>query len=380
MTSRPVLLAAACAALAGCAGAPIKQPSSTELGILAARVSLKGGEFPVWMRHYADQVYWAKVNPWGDLDLDHPIVTTVAENGDCLALDVPAGRYAPFAAAYTSLRLRFVARIDNDMRKEMAVDLPPGGVAYAGTLEMKTNFDGFLAMLEHAGLHGLGALPPFRLPSVDIDAHSPNFHRELTGEAELLRRARLALRGTVWVERVDERLAELGNPAPEVVEGVFRKRVVAPLTAQRFSYIDTLKWGAPERIPGGLQWRRPKSKARIFVSYVDEAAGGHPRQKALDELRLAGETSDEHVLYEVFIDSHPGRAARYTSFVYPPDKLVGVQPEVFSTQAMIVFDKTGYYVLLYRAPRAEFERFLPAFTAFVRHLSLRPPPKPETPS
>lgn len=362
-------------ALAACAGPQLGQPSSTEQGVLAIRVSLKGRELPNWITHHADEVFWAQVNPWGDLDLDHPLRSTVAKNGDCYVLDVPPGRYAPFAAAYSSLRLRFLARIDNDVRKELAVDLAPGGFAYAGDVSLRTEWDGPWIMLAHAGLHVLGALPPFKRPSVDIIAGAAKIEKDPAHEAALLRRARAALAPTLWSALAQERLDELGDPASPIVKGFIRKRVVPSVQLDRFSYIDTLKWGSARKIPGGLEWREPKGRARVIVGFVDEAAGGKPRAKALEELKLAGDTADDHVLYDVSVDSRPGETARYTSVSYPEQKLVGSDPSVYTTQATIVPAKGGYYVLVYRARKDAFDKFLPAYSFFLRHLRLRPKKK-----
>lgn len=369
------LWAVAALFLAGCATPPLKQPASTEHGALAIRLSFKGRELPSFLTHQASEVFWAKLNAYGDLDLDHPVLTTLARDGDCYVLDVPPGKYAPFAAAYSFARLRYLVRIDNDLRKQLTVEVRPGAFTFGGEVLLRTEFEFGWGTVYDLGLHVLGALPPFHRPTIDVVAANPKVDLDVKPEAALLKRALLALAGTLWTDRVEERLTELGRPADPIMTGFIRRKALPTTQTERFRYVDTFEWGKPKPLAGGLEWREPKGRARVVVGWVDDPSG-EKRSRALEKLKLSGESGDEHVLFDVWVDSHPGRSARYTTFVYPEGKLVGADAaQVYTTQTMVVDGKGGYFLLMYRAQKEEFGRFLPAFTAFVEHILFRGPEK-----
>lgn len=363
--------------LAGCLGARRPAPpAALEHGGIHARVAFKGRELPNLLRHQADQIYWARVNSFGELDLDHPIETTLSKKGDCYVLDLPPGKYAPFAAAYSGLRIRFLARLDNDLRKQMTVDVTPGSFVFAGDALVRTEWEGVLAALEHSGRRILAALPPWRRHTVDITAGSPKNDRSPAAELAALRRAREVMAGTLWAPRVEERYVALGNPADPLTTGLIRKKPVAAKVAERFSYMDTLDWGQPEKIPGGLQWREPKNQARIAVTWV-EYSPTRTLEGQLDRLREAGSAEDRHSLFDVRVGSLPAKGARFTTYSYDKDGLVGEGEKAHVTEAYVVGQRDGYYLLLYRARKEAFEKWRRAFADFVQRLRFLGPPAPE---
>lgn len=355
---------------AGCAGArPVPQPASLEQGAIVARVALKGAEMPNWRRHQADKVYWAKVNAYGDLDLDHPLETKLAREGDVYLFDLPPGKYAPFAAEYPSLGVRFLARLEPEVRKKMQVEVGGGRVVFAGDVLVRTEWEGFLPALEHQGLRLAFLVPPFNKRAVEVATRSPRFDESPMAEIAALRRARKVAAGTLWVEKIDERIVELGNPADPLTTGLIRKKVVPATVSEagRFAYVDTLGWGAPRSIDGGLEWREPKGQAKVAVAFIAYSST-RTLEKQLETLRLAGSPEDEHVLYEVRVGSLPARSARFTTYSYGTEKLVGAETAVHVTEAVVVGRPKGYYLLLYRASKDAFDRFHEGFFNFVKRL------------
>lgn len=360
----------------GCSGTRRpEQPSALDRGAIAARVAIKGRELPNFIRHQADQLYWARLNSFGDLDLDHPIETTLAKNGDLFVLDLPPGKYAPFAAAYSGLRIRFLARLDNEVRKQMTVEVEPGRLVFAGDTLVRSEFEGVLVGLEHLGRRLLALLPPWKRSNIDITTGSPRIDKTPALELAMLKRAQRSLSGTQWRRLVDERIVELGNPADPITTGLIRKKKVPPKRAHRFSYMETLDWGAPEEIPGGLQWREPKGRARVAVTFVSYSS--RTLEVQLDKLKLAGSPEDDHTLYDVRVGSMPAKAVRFTSYAYGKDALVGDQESVHVTEALVVPQREGYYMLLYRAGKGDFERWRREFADFVQRLKFLGPPSQE---
>lgn len=360
--------------VAGCAGAPVTQPASLDQGMLISRIAIKGRELPNFRRHPADTVYWARVNAHGDLDLDHPVETTHKSEGDTYAFGVQPGRYAPFAAAYDGLRIRFLAKLDPELRKQLAVDVPRGGVGFTGETLVRTEWEGVLVALEHVGMRLASLVPPFKRRVVDVPTQLPKVDKTPELELAALKRARRAAAGTLWIERLDERIAALGNPPERLYTGLIRKKPVAPTRADRFSYIDTLEWGQARAIDGGLEWREPKSRARVAVAFVSYSSRTLERQ--LEALRLAGSAEDDHVLYDVRVGSLPAHAARFTTYSYGTQKLVGAETKVHVTEALVVPDRDGYYLIVYRARKEDFDAFRPLFSRFVSYLKFLGPRSP----
>lgn len=367
--------AAALVLFFGCAGPEQRRPpSSVDQGALIIRLSFKGKELPNLRTHWADQVFWARLNSYGDFDLDHPIATNFAENGNAYALDVPPGRYAPIAASYLSLGLRFSIRIEDSVRRQAIVNLKSGGIVFAGELSLRTEWNGFLAGMGHL----FARLRPFSHPLIDVsdDINSPILDQDPIIEAEALRIARRDLAGTSWGERIQARLSEIGNPPRPILHGLFKPKAVLATEAGRFAYIDTLDWGRPRKVPGGLEWNEPKGKARVLIAFVDEATGGKPREKALAEMRDSGSAEDAHVLSDVSVKGRPARKAFFTTYVYPKDAIAGGEPQtIWKTQVFLLPDPKGYYFIVYRAKRDKFEDLRPDFEKFIQYLELRAPPK-----
>jgi hypothetical protein len=88
---------------------------------------------------------------------------------------------------------------------------------------------------------------------------------------------------------------------------------------------------------------------------------------------------DTAALYEVRVGTRTGQAARSTAYRYPEGTLVGSEVAVTMTENVLVGDSGGMFTARLRAPKAEFEKVLPAFREFLLQLVLGPPP-PVAPS
>ena len=176
--------------------------------------------------------------------------------------------------------------------------------------------------------------------------------------------ARVDLQGTLWAEAVERRLAEFGDPLPPIKD---RK------AAKTFTYADTLEWGEPAAVEGGLLWRKP----RAVISLVFVPPSSRELSAVLKELKETGAPEDAHMLTEVRISSRSAYSGRYTTYVYPEPALLGSAVKVYKTQAYVVPVESGYYKAQYRAEAAEFERHREAFEKFLRYVDFAPPPPKE---
>jgi hypothetical protein len=198
-------------------------------------------------------------------------------------------------------------------------------------------------------------------------------------EVDALVAARRDLAGTLWREKVEPRLISLGGPPPaSVTTGFWRKRPVPHQNAGTFSWIDTLGWGPPLPVQGGLEWRHPKDRARIAVRFRKEGeAGFKPFEDYLRELRGLGGLEDSHAFEETVISTAVARVIRYTKYVYPEPYLTGSVKVVYLTEAAVIPGTGGYYVLHYRTRKEDFAKFRRDYLRFRAQLRLFPPPKVE---
>ncbi len=371
------------ASLSGCAWGPRPaRPIDVSAGVIAARVVFKGQSLPNFLRHPAQEVYYARVLPSGDLDLDHPLRSNYHRGGYVYWLNAPAGRYAPIAAAYSVLGLRYLARLDKEVRRDMVVDLRPGAFAFAGDTLVRTDWTGMGDALLHLARHIQGCLPLLGRPTVDIDGASHLTDRSAEAEGRVLRRAAAALGARGWDDAVRARYDELGPPPPTLYSGWgWRRRPMPRLRTDRFSYIDTLGWKPGRGLGAAWYWRQPRDRAQIAVIFFSTAdAGFRPASDYLDAMRAAGSGGDDHMLFDLTVSSRAAMAVRYTSRLYPKQDLPGGRARVIKTETILVPDPEGYYVVRLRAPAAYFSRYLPAFARFVRYLVLEKRPSPEAKS
>jgi hypothetical protein len=371
-------LLALCGCLSGCLGrGALREPSSPDRGAIVMAVEFKGAEFPYFRRHKAEELFFAQVGPDGGLDPN--LVPANFRAGDRLyALDLVPGKYALVAASYFTGRTRQLAKFEGDRSKQWVVEVKPGELVFGGSVLMPRKFPGWGDFIVHGFLRAVSYLPPFKRAVIpaEIGLSKTDLSRGL--ELQALRSAREDLAPTYWAQAADTKLVAYGNPPPALTTGHWHKKAVPRKRAESFTWVDTLGWGEPQRIAGGLQWRRAKAPIWIAVTYVP--AQGE-RAKALDAelaaLREAGAPEDSHTLSEVAVSSKTALAAVYTTYLYAQAALVGSDVSVLKTMALVVPAKEGYYKLQYRASAGEFERWRPDFARFIRYLDLAPPPLPE---
>jgi len=380
----PAWLAAAGAlTLSSCLPAPqrLRERTDPGHGAIVAAVSFKGREFPYWRRHLARELFFQRLEDDGSLD---PVLVPANYRVDdrLYALDLPAGRYVLTAATYFTGRSRQLARLDAAYAKKyLAVDVQPGQLVFAGYIEIEryAGEDGTAFWLD--GLkRARQYLPPFKRAVIEmIAAPQPHVTRAEGVELQALRLARADLSGTFWEEAVAARLEQLGNPPEPLLEGLVRKRPVPRKSAKTFTYIDTLEWGRPRSIPGGLEWRDGPSGASVSIVFVpSEGPGALPLDTALARLREAGAPEDRHTLADVRVSSRAAYAGLYTTYVYPEPTLLGSSVTVLKTEVLVVPADGGFYQAQYRARAADFPKHRGAFEHFIRYVGFAPPDKDKT--
>ena len=368
-------LAVSCALLGACIPSQkLRESTAPEHGAIVMAVEFKGTAFPYWRRHRASELFFARIQPDGGLE--PVLVPANYRSGDRLyALDLPPGRYALVAASYFTGRTRQLARFQGDKAKKWVVEVKPGAITFGGALWLPRPFPGWDVFFVDGLRRAASYLPPFKRALISVTLGTARTDLSPATELQALRLARVDLKDTAWGEAADVKLRAFGNPPPMLTQGTFRKRPVPRLRADTFSWIDTLHWGKPQAVDGGLEWRRPKARAWISVTFVpSEGTGARPLQAELKALREAGAPEDSHTLSEVAVSSRAALSASYTTYLYPEALLVGSDVRVLRTEAVVVPVTDGFYKLVYRAASDEFDRSRPDFQTFVRYLDLAKPP------
>ncbi len=372
------LLLLAVLALSSCLPAPQFRRERTDpaQGALLMAVSFKGREFPYWMRHQARELFFQRIQEDGSLD---PVLVPANYRVDdrLYVLNIPAGRYALTAASYFTGRARQLARLDHNFAlKYLAVDVRPGELTFGGYVEIERYAGDDSSVFWLNGLRrALQYLPPFKRAVIEvIAAPQPRISHAAAVELQALRLARADLMGTFWEEAVAARLQQMGNPPEPIVEGLVRKRPVAPKTTKTFSFFDTLEWGKPHPVPGGLEWRLAKGGPAVSVVFFPaEGPGAKSLDGALAQLREIGAPEDRHALTEVRVSSRAAYAGLYTTYVYPEPALLGSQVTVLKTEFVVVPSADGFYQAQYRAEASQFPKHRAAFERFVRYIDFAPP-------
>lgn len=376
-----MLLWCAALGLSSCMTTPAaRERSHLDNGAIMMAVSFKGREFPYWRRHRAEELFFAEIQPGGAFA--ERFTPANFRAGDRLyVLDIPPGRYALVGITYFTGRARQIARFPEKLAKEWAVEVKPGQLAFGGVAEIPRVMDGWDVFFMNGLRRAAQYLPPFKraLIPMKFDQQRLRLDRTQNAEVEALRYARFDLSGTQWTEAVADRMARLGSPPPPIMEGTFRKKAVKPRQADSFYWMDTLGWGEPVPVAGGLEWRRPKSSAVVSVTYhPKQGKNARDLETELAAVRQAGVgAEDTHTLAEVRVSSRSALAATYTAYVYPQASLLGSERKVVKTQALFVPVDDGFYRLQLRGEQADFEKQQPAFERFIRYLHLAKPKVPK---
>ena len=372
----PLLAAAFCS----CVTPPrsLRERTDPAHGAIVMALSFKGSVFPYWRRHQAEELFFSRLRSDGSLD-PQLVPANYRANDRIYLLDAPAGRYAPVAASYFTGRSRQLAKLEESLARKWAVEVKPGQIAFAGVAQILRVTDGWGTPTLNVLRRAASYLPPFRRAVIPVEFESPRLNVTRAAEIETLRLARVDLASTFWSEAVEERMLALGNPPPEVLEGLIRKNPVARRQAETFTYIDTLGWGEPLRVSGGLQWQAGKDSAWISIVFLPEQGpSGKPLNLLLRELREAGAPEDSHTLTDIAISSRSAYMGLYTSYIYPEASLVGSKVLVFKTQTVVVSTTGGAYKAQYRAEAGEFEHHRAAFERFLLYVGFAPPVKEKT--
>lgn len=359
--------------MAGCAGQAPKQP--TDLDHCAIVAPMRVSHVLRKKTYYgADQGYIVPLDSAGKLDLDRPIKSDYAQEGQLYFLDLPPGRYAPVRFSFPAHGLRFSARLDNENSLGAVVSAGRGEVVFMGEFVLKRLWQGRGDWLTNGLRSVAGLLTPWRRQILPLKSAFVFNDRSPRMEGVALKAARRHLAGTAWVSAIDARLAALNLTPARPVEGSFfgRKHPVAQQETPLFSYVDTLEWGKPLPTGGGYEWRHPKGRARIHLGLVmGEQALARPLAAFLRTLKEQGSFEDTHALSEVVLSSAPAWSARYTTYHYPEPYLTGSVVSVSVTETLVTADPRGYFVLSYRSSREDFERFYLDFQRFRALLELK---------
>lgn len=365
--------------LSGCASidrAPPPQPASADSTLAVVGVSIKARTIDPFANR-ADAAYFAPLRG-EELDLDHQIRSSKSAGGWVYAFNLPKGRYAPVAFTYQSRAKRYLARLEPATSKAWAFDAAPGKVVFVGDNFLRREGVGWGQAVLNA-LKTLKVLvPPFRRATVSLPISAPRLDRGTLLEARALRSARETLRETAWTDWLDARLRELGDPPEPIRTGRFRKRLVPHQRTERFLYQDTVGWGKPAAVRGGLEWREPKGRARIAAVFLKAGDPGHkPLGEYLLDLKQAGSPEDAHAVVPVTYFPRPAWAAVYTLYEYPQPYLVGSRVRVLVTETVVAEDPEGLYVLRVRAEKDHFAEARARFRRFLSYLILTAPKKEE---
>lgn len=368
---RPALLCAVLACSAGCASLRPIPPSALSQSAVVAPL---GVEFILTsLRHDVSGAFLVPVDSAGRLETDRPIAQSYVKDGQVYFLDLPPGRYALTALSFSGRGLKFTARLTREEALGTVVTAGAGEVAFMGDVVLKRQWQGWKRFVSN-GARGLSRiLHPFRPSVVPIASFLKIHDRSSKAEVRALQAALKHLAGTEWAPMVQRRLKSI-HLIPELPrEGLlWNRRPVAPRQLERFSYVDTLEWGQPWTVPGGLEWRHPKGEARIQLRFVTgPEAAQRPAEAYLRRLKELGSPEDDHILSSLVISSRTASAVRYTTYHYPEPYLVGSVVRVSMTETAVVEDPEGYFVLQFRCAREGFSRLYPEFARFRSYLVLK---------
>lgn len=375
---RPLLWAAACVLLAGCAGAP-PRPTSTSHGMLSARVVVRGAVLR-FLKDVGTGGVAVKLGPDGRPQDGPGAAAGYGKGGYFYFFDLPPGRYVLLSTSFAARGTRYRAVIPEGDLSKRAVELKAGEAAFLGTYELDGDFPEFAEAVDRAGAV-IGRLLTFfwkhpPLPR-DVSFRSVDLGPEAEGRALLSARETLA--GTAWREAVVRRIKQLGTPEPAATTGGLRPKPLELKEEATFAWRDVLEWGEPIRLANGLEWRAPKGGARAAVWYTTAAAKGFlGYAEAVRQLRAGVGAEGESALTEVRVGTRAALSGRTSRWIYPEGTLVGSASRVVVTETVLVPDGEGMYTARLRAEQDAFEEAAPRFRRLLEQLYLGPP-KPKAP-
>lgn len=142
----------------------------------------------------------------------------------------------------------------------------------------------------------------------------------------------------------------------------------------QFSFYIKSSWKGPFSLPGGVRYTDPKKRAWITVQFIMPNMKGYKRpNKYRQHMREQGTVGDSHVLRTVEISSRTASVARFTTFNYSPEFLLGESVKILQTEVTMVPDQAGIYIMRYEAPKRNFFRFYKVQQEFMKSLVLASP-------
>ena len=368
-----ILAAAALLLFSGCASLRPAQPTALNHGLLIARARVRGAVIP-FTSDMADSAAVEQLDADGNPVPGKVAIAGYARGGNVYFLDLPPGRYALTSISFHARGARYEVALSSAVLRRDAVDLAPGSAAFFGMLTLDARFPDFdVAVGRAADAAAFWILPFMSWPAIERDADIRSFDHTPLTEREALHAARADLAATQWEGVIEQRLRSIGAPEAAATAGLLNREL--PLKQERFfAWRDTLKWGEPARARSGLAWSRPGGEARAAVFFTSATAKGFEGYgEAVRQMRAAaGGLVDSAALYEVRIGTRTAQAARMTAYRYPKETLVGSEVVVMVTETALVADPAGMFTARLRAPRAEFEKVLPAYREFLLQLVLGP--------
>jgi len=122
----------------------------------------------------------------------------------------------------------------------------------------------------------------------------------------------------------------------------------------RFSFEYPRLWKA-QSIPGGVSLLEPKGRAEISIAYHSQGTPEYKPPELYRQYMAAwGAVEDSHQVSEVSVSSHTAFMARFTSYQYDPEYLLGEKVKVLLVEVLMVPEPEGMYVVRYQARKDDF--------------------------
>jgi hypothetical protein len=146
----------------------------------------------------------------------------------------------------------------------------------------------------------------------------------------------------------------------------------------QFSFYVKRDWDGPETIDSGVRFREPKRRAWVSVQFLMPTSPDYRRPNEFRQyMREQGTIGDAHVLSEVEVSSRTASVARFTTYNYSPEFLLGEKVDVLYTEMIMVPDPAGLYLLKYEAQKDRFFKYYRVQKELLRTMTLATPKEEE---
>jgi len=146
----------------------------------------------------------------------------------------------------------------------------------------------------------------------------------------------------------------------------------------QFSFYIKSNWKGPQSVDGGVRFSEPKGRAWVSILFLMPSMEGYREiNDYRQHMREQGTVADSHVLTEMEISSRTASVARFTTFDYSPEFLLGEVVKVLYTELILVPDPAGIYLIRYEAPKDQFFRFYRVQERMLESLTLATPKEEE---